>query len=74
MFLNAGCVGCGKSTALEIISRRMPNWVILPEPLERFEDAELAGSGGRVNYLKEFYDLPEKNTFLRLQVSVQYDV
>jgi hypothetical protein len=53
---------------MSIIGRRKPEWLILQEPLDRFESADLAGGGGRANYLKEFYDFPEPDTFRRLQV------
>jgi hypothetical protein len=66
-----GCVGSGKTTVMAILQERMPDWVFLPEPLHRFEEAPLQGGGPPVNYLKEFYDRPgDPGAFRRLQVGV----
>jgi deoxyadenosine/deoxycytidine kinase len=51
-------IGTGKSTLLKLIQSRCPNWVVVQEPVDLWQNV-----GGEHNLLGHFYENPERFAF-----------
>jgi hypothetical protein len=68
-FLLEGCVGVGKSSTLASLERKKPDWLVLHEPVEEWENLRLGEDEEMVNVLRSFYEVPDGANFRLLQVS-----
>lgn len=70
-------MAAGKSSVLSAIERKRPDWRLLPEPIERFEETTLS-DGSKCNWLKNYYDemrrdeIPEKFRALQARLELKH--